>query len=69
MRRSSLAPPLPSSEPRVGTSVEFELSAGETMTGTLRFIGGVEGKAGVWAGVELDDDFAGRGKNDGSVQG
>lgn len=39
------------------------------MTGTLRFIGGVEGKAGTWAGVELDDEFAGRGKNDGSVQG
>lgn len=69
MRRSSLAPPpLPSSEPRVGSSVEFEL-AGEPMTGTLRFIGGVEGKAGTWAGVELDDEFAGRGKNDGSVQG
>jgi CAP-Gly domain-containing linker protein 1 len=39
------------------------------MTGTLRFLGGVEGKAGTWAGVELDDEFAGRGKNDGSVQG
>ncbi|BGP56477.1 hypothetical protein JCM8202v2_004097 [Rhodotorula sphaerocarpa] len=43
--------------------------AGEVMTGTLRFAGVVEGKSGMWAGVELDDQFAGRGKNDGTVQG
>lgn len=52
----------------VGQSVTFEVG-GEPMTGTLRFVGPVDGKSGEWAGVQLDDHFAGRGKNDGSVQG
>lgn len=52
----------------VGGPVKMEV-AGEVMTGTLRFAGVVEGKSGMWAGVELDDQFAGRGKNDGTVQG
>ncbi|KAK0499220.1 hypothetical protein EDD18DRAFT_1350645 [Armillaria luteobubalina] len=37
--------------------------------GTLRFIGEIEGKGGLWAGVELSGGFAGKGKNDGSVGG
>lgn len=37
--------------------------------GTLRFIGEIDGKAGMFAGVELGGGFAGRGKNDGSVGG
>ncbi|CEP11141.1 hypothetical protein [Parasitella parasitica] len=36
-------------------------------TGTLRFVGQVDGKTGIFAGVELDEK--GQGKNDGSVQG
>ncbi|GJN91450.1 hypothetical protein Rhopal_004473-T1 [Rhodotorula paludigena] len=52
----------------VGAAVSFEV-AGELMEGTLRFVGEVEGKAGTWAGVELDEVYAGRGKNDGSVAG
>lgn len=39
------------------------------MHGTVKFIGVVKGKAGVFVGVELDPDMAGRGKNDGAVDG
>jgi hypothetical protein len=39
------------------------------MYGTVKFIGSVKGKKGVFAGVELSKDFAGRGKNDGDVDG
>lgn len=39
------------------------------MHGTVKFIGVVKGKAGVFVGVELDQDMAGRGKNDGAVDG
>lgn len=39
------------------------------MHGTVKFIGVVKGKAGVFVGVELDHDMAGRGKNDGAVDG
>ncbi|KAF8530397.1 hypothetical protein BU17DRAFT_36275 [Hysterangium stoloniferum] len=39
------------------------------MEGTLRFLGSIAGKPGVWAGVELAPGFAGRGKNDGTVDG
>ncbi|GAA6044179.1 hypothetical protein JCM8097_007224 [Rhodosporidiobolus ruineniae] len=53
---------------RVGSEVMFEV-AGERMEGTLRFVGEIEGKAGTWGGVELDEQFAGQGKNDGSVAG
>lgn len=37
------------------------------ISGTLRFLGTTQFKAGVWAGIELDE--AGTGKNDGSVAG
>jgi CAP-Gly domain-containing linker protein 1 len=37
--------------------------------GTVRYIGPIEGKVGSFAGVELDAGFAGKGKNDGSVDG
>jgi CAP-Gly domain-containing linker protein 1 len=35
----------------------------------LRYIGDIEGKPGLWAGVELNGGFTGKGKNDGSVAG
>ncbi|CAE6445803.1 unnamed protein product [Rhizoctonia solani] len=50
----------------VGDSVKIE-SLG--MEGTLRFMGEIDGKNGIWAGVELAPAFAGKGKNDGSVSG
>lgn len=37
--------------------------------GVLRYLGEVQFKAGEWAGIELGGDHAGKGKNDGSVQG
>jgi len=52
--------------PVVGDRVRMQ-SMG--MEGTLRYIGETEFKAGVWAGVELEGGFAGKGKNDGSVNG
>jgi dynactin complex subunit len=39
------------------------------MHGVVKFIGSVRGKKGVFAGVELDREFAARGKNDGDVDG
>ncbi|KAI9806819.1 MAG: hypothetical protein M1833_002476 [Piccolia ochrophora] len=39
------------------------------MHGTVRFIGSVKGKMGVFAGVELSKEYAARGKNDGDVEG
>ncbi|KAI8338202.1 hypothetical protein BC941DRAFT_513180 [Chlamydoabsidia padenii] len=37
------------------------------IVGTLRYLGDINNKPGVWAGIELD--ILGTGKNDGSVQG
>ncbi|KAF8324452.1 uncharacterized protein EI90DRAFT_2977087 [Cantharellus anzutake] len=37
--------------------------------GTIRFLGGTEFKAGVWAGVELCASDIGKGKNNGTVAG
>ncbi|SMR54886.1 unnamed protein product [Zymoseptoria tritici ST99CH_3D1] len=39
------------------------------MYGTVRFVGSVKGKSGKFVGVELDREFAARGKNDGDVDG
>ncbi|KAG8970030.1 hypothetical protein FRC03_011829 [Tulasnella sp. 419] len=50
----------------VGDPVRIE-SLG--MEGTLRFLGPIEGKNGVFAGVELFEGYHGKGKNDGSVAG
>ena len=39
------------------------------MHGTVKFVGSVRGKKGMFAGVELSREFAPRGKNDGDVDG
>lgn len=52
-----------------------EIEVGDTvdvpggMHGVVKFIGGVRGKKGTFAGVELAKDYAARGKNDGDVEG
>ena len=50
----------------VGENVRIESLGFE---GTLRYIGEIEGKSGLWAGVELSGGFSGKGKNDGTVSG
>lgn len=50
----------------VGDNVRIESLGFE---GTLRFLGEIDGKSGLFAGVELSAGFAGKGKNDGSVNG
>ncbi|KAF9481560.1 hypothetical protein BDN70DRAFT_876224 [Pholiota conissans] len=50
----------------VGDNVRIESLGFE---GTLRYIGEIDGKAGLWAGVELSGGFSGKGKNDGTVGG
>jgi len=50
----------------IGDNVRIESLGYE---GTLRYIGEIDGKAGVWAGVELRDGFSGKGKNNGTVNG
>jgi hypothetical protein len=39
------------------------------MHGTVKFVGSVQGKKGVFAGVELSEEFAAKGKNNGDVDG
>ncbi|MCJ1354661.1 MAG: hypothetical protein MMC33_004650 [Icmadophila ericetorum] len=39
------------------------------MDGTVKFLGEVKGKAGIFVGVELSRRWAGRGKNDGEAEG
>jgi len=48
----------------VGDNVRIESLGYE---GTLRYIGEIDGKVGLWAGVELSGGFSGKGKNNGSV--
>lgn len=58
-----------------GKMVDSEFDVGDIvnvpgdMFGTVKFIGTVKGKAGVFVGVELSREFAARGKNDGDVEG
>ncbi|CAO3641093.1 unnamed protein product [Cunninghamella blakesleeana] len=51
-------------EPNIGDRVLIE---GKQVYGTLKYIGPIDIKPGVWAGIELDD--SGTGKNNGSVNG
>ncbi|TEY46015.1 hypothetical protein BOTCAL_0323g00070 [Botryotinia calthae] len=59
---------------RVGGGPE-ELEVGDivdvpgNMYGIVKFVGSVQGKKGVFAGVELSETFASKGKNNGDVEG
>ncbi len=59
--------------PGKGTGSEFAfgdaVDVPGNMSGTVRFIGSVAGKKGVFAGIELHPEFAARGKNSGDVDG
>lgn len=39
------------------------------MHGTVKFVGSVNGKKGMFVGVELSEKYAARGKNNGDVDG
>lgn len=61
--------------PRAGASFANDVSVGDrvevpgNMMGMVRFIGSVQGKKGIFTGVELLPEFAARGKNNGDVDG
>jgi hypothetical protein len=50
---------------KVGDTVEVPGG----MSGTVKFIGAVDGKNGTFAGVQLSNQYAARGKNSGEVEG
>ena len=52
--------------PIIGERVRM---SGLGMEGTLRFLGPTQFRDNVWAGVELEGGFAGKGRNDGTVDG
>ncbi|RFU79123.1 noc1p [Trichoderma arundinaceum] len=64
---------IPEEDPE--TPSAMELSVGDAvnvpggMAGTVRFVGTVQGKKGTFVGVELDSEYAARGKNNGDVDG
>lgn len=58
-------PGRPSSDASIGDVVDVPGG----MYGTVRFVGSVQGKGGIYAGVELNNEFASRGKNSGDVDG
>lgn len=65
-----------SGDPRTPASnMETDLEVGDAvnvpgeMYGVVRFVGTVRGKNGKFVGVELDREFAAKGKNDGDVEG
>ncbi|KAI9845840.1 MAG: hypothetical protein M1837_004521 [Sclerophora amabilis] len=70
-----MAPVTPAGRTTTGGGPEGEIEVGDSvdvpggMHGTVKFIGKVKEKAGVFAGVELSREFAARGKNDGDVEG
>ncbi|KAK6434238.1 hypothetical protein LTR95_009576 [Oleoguttula sp. CCFEE 5521] len=59
----------PASNGKMDLEVGDQVNVPGEMYGTVKFIGSVRGKNGVFVGVELDADFAARGKNDGDVDG
>ncbi|TFK75264.1 hypothetical protein BDN72DRAFT_832116 [Pluteus cervinus] len=74
--RSQSRPPSRQSEPVARAPVSSQFQVGDNVRieslgyeGTLRYVGEIDGKPGLWAGVELSGGFAGKGKNNGSVSG
>jgi hypothetical protein len=64
-------PPFTPSRGRDGDDLEVGdlVDVPGSMHGTVKFIGTVQGKKGTFAGVELSEEFAIRGKNNGDVDG
>ncbi|KAJ3571638.1 hypothetical protein NPX13_g5309 [Xylaria arbuscula] len=68
-------PPMPPLTPGRGMGPIDDFTVGDqvdvpgNMVGTVRFVGSVAGRKGVFAGVELHSEYAVRGKNSGDVDG
>ncbi|KAF2970915.1 hypothetical protein GQX73_g2687 [Xylaria multiplex] len=68
-------PPMPPLTPGKGAGPTDDFAVGDqvdvpgNMVGTVRFVGSVAGRKGVFAGVELHPEYALRGKNSGDVDG
>ncbi|KAI0418004.1 hypothetical protein F5X98DRAFT_125501 [Xylaria grammica] len=68
-------PPMPPLTPGKGAGPVDDFAIGDqvdvpgNMVGTVRFVGSVAGRKGVFAGVELHSEYAPRGKNSGDVDG
>lgn len=64
-------PPFTPSRARDGDDLEVGdlVDVPGSMHGTVKFVGNVQGKKGTFAGVELSEEFAIRGKNNGDVDG
>ncbi|KAI0486211.1 hypothetical protein F4859DRAFT_361130 [Xylaria cf. heliscus] len=68
-------PPMPPLTPGKGAGSVDDFAIGDhvdvpgNMAGTVRFVGSVAGRKGVFAGVELHSEYAPRGKNSGDVDG
>lgn len=58
-------PDRPGEDVTVGDGVEVPGG----LQGTVRFVGAVQGKKGQFVGIELNREFAARGKNNGDVDG
>jgi hypothetical protein len=68
-RKMAPAPLTPARQMGDDVAVGDTVDVPGSMFGTVRFIGTVAGRKGTFAGVELNQDFASRGKNSGDVDG
>lgn len=64
-----MAPTTPGRGPGEDFVVGESVDVPGSMHGTVRFIGSIPGKKGVFAGIELGPEFSARGKNSGDVDG
>ena len=68
-RKMAPAPLTPARQMGDGLALGDTVDVPGSMFGTVRFIGTVAGRKGTFAGVELSQEFASRGKNNGDVDG
>lgn len=67
--RISMAPATPGKTMPEDVDVGDAVEVPGNMQGIVRFVGPVQGKKGTFAGVELNSEYAARGKNNGDVDG
>ncbi|KAG9256959.1 uncharacterized protein F5Z01DRAFT_442518 [Emericellopsis atlantica] len=67
--RFTMAPATPGKTMPEDVDVGDAVDVPGNMQGIVRFVGPVQGKKGIFAGVELDAQYAARGKNNGDVDG